>query len=68
MTARLDAPGVAHHLRGIERRKIFLDENDRRDSIGAPRSLSATGGVTDSAALGSEPFLVATKEKLLIQG
>jgi len=31
--ARLDAPGVLHHImiRGIERRKIFLDDNDRED-------------------------------------
>jgi len=29
----LDAPGVLHHImiRGIERRKIFLDDNDRED-------------------------------------
>ena len=32
--ARLDAPGVVHHviIRGIERRKIFLDDADR-DSL-----------------------------------
>jgi REP element-mobilizing transposase RayT len=29
--ARLDAPGVYHHIivRGIERRKIFKDDSDR---------------------------------------
>ena len=29
--ARLDAPGVLHHIiiRGIERRKIFRDDKDR---------------------------------------
>ena len=29
--ARLDAPGVLHHvmIRGIERRKIFRDDRDR---------------------------------------
>ena len=34
--ARLDAPGVLHHVmgRGIERRKIFLSDRDRNDFIG----------------------------------
>jgi putative transposase len=33
--ARLDAPGVLHHviIRGIERRKIFLDGKDRDDLV-----------------------------------
>ena len=33
--ARLDAPGVLHHImiRGIERRKIFLDNEDREDFL-----------------------------------
>ena len=33
--ARLDAPGVLHHviIRGIERRKIFLDGKDRDDLL-----------------------------------
>ena len=33
--ARLDAPGVLHHviIRGIERRKIFLDGKDRHDLL-----------------------------------
>ncbi len=33
--ARLDAPGVLHHvmIRGIERRKIFLNDKDREDFI-----------------------------------
>ena len=32
---RLDAPGVLHHVmgRGLERRAIFRDERDRRDSV-----------------------------------
>jgi len=31
--ARLDAPGVFHHIiiRGIERRKIFRDNHDREN-------------------------------------
>ena len=34
-SARLDAPGVLHHVmgRGIERRKIFLDDQDREDFV-----------------------------------
>ena len=34
-TARLDAPGVLHHvmIRGIERRRIFRNNNDREDFI-----------------------------------
>ncbi len=33
--ARLDAPGVLHHVivRGLERRKIFRDDEDRRDFL-----------------------------------
>ena len=34
--ARLDAPGVLHHImiRGIERRKIFINNKDRVRVIG----------------------------------
>ncbi len=33
--ARLDAPGVLHHImiRGIERRKIFINDRDREDCL-----------------------------------
>jgi len=33
--ARLDAPGVLHHImiRGIERRKIFVNDRDRKDFL-----------------------------------
>jgi REP element-mobilizing transposase RayT len=33
--ARLDAPGVLHHIiiRGIERRKIFRDDRDRENFL-----------------------------------
>ena len=33
--ARLDAPGVLHHImiRGIERRKIFINDRDREDML-----------------------------------
>jgi putative transposase len=39
--ARLDAPGVLHHIiiRGIERRKIFRDERDRENFLGRLGSL-----------------------------
>jgi REP element-mobilizing transposase RayT len=32
-SARLDSPGILHHviIRGIERRKIFWDDDDRQD-------------------------------------
>ena len=35
-TARLDAPGVLHHvmIRGIEGRKIFRNKKDRKDLAG----------------------------------
>jgi putative transposase len=35
-TARLDTPGLLHHImiRGIERRHIFMDDVDREDFIG----------------------------------
>jgi len=34
-SARLDAPGVLHHviIRGIERRNIFKDDQDRDDLL-----------------------------------
>jgi len=40
-TARLDAPGVLHHvmIRGIERRKIFRNNKDREDFIERLESL-----------------------------
>ena len=35
-SARLDAPGALHQImiRGIERRKIFKDDDDREDFLG----------------------------------
>ncbi|MFP3871004.1 MAG: transposase [Syntrophobacteria bacterium] len=34
-SSRLDAPGVLHHVmgRGIQRRKIFIDRQDRQDFV-----------------------------------
>jgi len=36
--SRLDAPGVLHHImiRGIERRKIFLNRRDHEDFLDRP--------------------------------
>ena len=43
--ARLDAPGTLHHImiRGIEGRKIFVDDEDRKDF------LSRVGDLTEKA-------------------
>ena len=40
-TARLDVPGVLHHvmIRGIERMKIFRNDKDREDFIGRLETL-----------------------------
>jgi len=45
--ARLDAPGVLHHVmgRGIERRKIFLSDRDRNDFIDRLATLSRDGAM-----------------------
>ena len=39
--ARIDAPGALHHVigRGIERRKIFLDDNDRDNFVERLRTI-----------------------------
>jgi len=43
--ARLDAPGVLHHVigRGIERRKIFYKDKDREDFVGRLGQLAEKG-------------------------
>jgi len=45
--ARLDAPGVLHHVmgRGIERRKIFLSDIDRNDFIDRLSALARDGAM-----------------------
>ena len=45
--ARLDAPGVLHHVigRGIERRKIFLNDQDRNDFVDRLAALSSNGAL-----------------------
>jgi REP element-mobilizing transposase RayT len=44
---RLDAPGVLHHVmgRGIERRKIFLNDEDRNDFIDRLSALVQKGAI-----------------------
>ncbi len=44
-SARLDAPGVLQHVmgRGIERRKIFLDNRDREDFVRRLEELAKEG-------------------------
>ncbi len=46
-SARLDAPGVLHHVmgRGIERRKIFLDDRDREDFVLRLEELAKDGSI-----------------------
>jgi len=43
--ARRDAPGAIHHvlLRGIERRRTFLDEDDRDDFLDSEQSRRSMG-------------------------
>src|SRR5512136_1292480 len=45
---RLDAPGVLHHVmvRGLERRAIFRDDQDRADFVARLRALAEEGGLT----------------------
>jgi REP element-mobilizing transposase RayT len=47
-TARLDAPGVLHHVicRGIERREVFLDDADRADFVRRLAALATDGAIT----------------------
>jgi len=46
--ARLDAPGVLHHVmdRGIERRKIFLNKKDQKDFIDRLAELAVNGSMS----------------------
>ena len=45
--ARLDAPGVLHHVmgRGIERRKIFRNDTDRNDFLDRLLALAEDGAM-----------------------
>jgi putative transposase len=44
---RLDAPGVLHHVmtRGLARRAIFRDDQDRADFVRRLATLAGAGGV-----------------------
>ncbi len=46
-SARLDAPGVLHHVmgRGIEKRKIFLNDEDRSDFVERLAKLAQDGSM-----------------------
>lgn len=45
--ARVDAPGVLHHVmgRGIERRKIFLSDTDRNDFLARLLEMAQAGAM-----------------------
>ena len=65
--ARLDAPGVLHHVmgRGIERRKIFINKKDRNDFISRMAEL-AEGNAMDIYAWALLPnhFHILCKTKM----
>ncbi len=44
--ARLDAPGVLHHVmgRGLDRQFLFQDNHDRDDFVGRLARLAERGG------------------------
>jgi REP element-mobilizing transposase RayT len=45
--ARLDAPGILHHVmgRGIEQKEIFFNDTDRNDFIDRLAALSEEGSM-----------------------
>jgi putative transposase len=47
-SARLDAPGVLHHVmgRGIEKRNIFLNDEDREDFVSRLADLAEKRAIT----------------------
>ena len=64
--ARLDAPGVLHHVmgRGIEKNKIFLKDKDRNDFLNRLSGLVEEGAVDIYAwALMSNHFHLLLKTK-----
>ena len=46
-SSRLDAPGVLHHVmgRGIEKKAIFINNNDREDFISRLAALAESGSM-----------------------
>ena len=64
--ARLDAPGVLHHImgRGIERNKIFISDKDREDFIARLSALAEEGAMDIYAwALLPNHFHILAKTK-----
>lgn len=64
--ARLDAPGVLHHVmgRGIERKKIFLRDIDRNDFLARLSELAQAGAMEIYAwALMPNHFHILCKTK-----
>ena len=64
--ARLDAPGVLHHImgRGIERNKIFISDKDRQDFIARLSALAEEGAMDVYAwALLPNHFHILAKTK-----
>lgn len=64
--ARLDAPGVLHHVmgRGIERKKIFLSDIDRNDFLARLSELAQAGAIEIYAwALMPNHFHILCKTK-----
>ena len=65
--ARLDAPGVLHHVmgRGIERKKIFLHKRDQKDFIDRLAELAVNGSMEIYAwALLPNHFTWCVKQKI----
>jgi len=54
-SARLDAPGILHHVmgRGIERKEIFTNDTDRNDFIDRLTALAEEGAMDVAKARGS---------------
>jgi REP element-mobilizing transposase RayT len=69
--ARLDAPGILHHVisRGIEKRKIFIDNTDRNDFIDRLSALVQDGAMEIYAwALIPNHFSSALQNKKISSG
>ena len=65
-SARLDAPGVLHHImgRGIERKKIFISDKDREDFITRLSAMAEEGAMDVYAwALLPNHFHILAKTK-----
>jgi hypothetical protein len=58
--ARLDAPGILHHVmgRGIERKKIFINDTDRNDFIDRLAAIIEDGAMDVCLGSYAEPLLM----------